>query len=92
MSNIAYIGPAGKGEVTPAGVPLDEAIEILEELLAEAKSGKLAAIAVASILEEGVLTTKREIAYKGGRFADLYVATDQLMHRMRRRSEGEQDG
>ena len=89
MSNIAYIGPAGKGEVTPAGAPLDDAIEILEELLAEAKSGKLAAIAVASVLEEGVLTVKRDFTYKGGRFADIYVAADQLMQRIRKHSEGE---
>ena len=89
MSNIAYIGPAGKGEVTPAGAPLDDAIEILEELLAEAKAGKLAAIAVASVLEEGVLTMQRDFTYKGGRFADLYVAADQLMCRIRKHLEGE---
>lgn len=89
MGNIAYIGPAGKGEVTPAGAPLDEAIEMLEELLAEARSGKLAAVAVASIVEEGVHTAKHGFTYKGGRFADIYVATDQLMCSIRKRLEGE---
>ena len=83
MGNIAYIGPAGRGEVTPVGEPLADAIEILEEMLAEAKAGKLAAMAVTSIVEEGVLTTKRAFTYKGGCFAALYVATDQLMCRIR---------
>ena len=78
MSNIAYIGPGGKGEVTPPGVPFEDAIEILEELLAEAREGKLSALAIAAVLDEGVRVTKREHAYKGGYFADLYVATDQL--------------
>lgn len=87
MTNIAYIGPIGKGEVTPAGEPLISAIEILEDLLAQAQSGKLCAIAVASVVEEGLGITERQIAYKGGRFADLYVATDQLMGRLRKRSE-----
>jgi hypothetical protein len=87
VSNITYIGPTGKGEVTPDGTPLNEAIEILEELLEEAKSGKLAAIAVASVIREGVFVTKREFTYKGGRLADLFVATDGLLGRLRKHLE-----
>lgn len=87
MTNIAYIGPGGKGELTPVGEPLPTAIEILEDLLSKAKSGQLCAIAVASIVEEGLDKSQREFAFKGGRFADLYVATDQLMHRLRKYSE-----
>ena len=87
MSNIAYIGPTGKGEVTPDDASFDEAIEILEALIEEAKSGKLAAIAVASVIKEGVFVTKREFAFKGGRFGDLFVATDGLLCRLRKHLE-----
>jgi hypothetical protein len=82
MADLAYIGPGGRGVLTPPGEPVQSVIEMFERLLDDARSGKIVAAAVATVVDQGVKTGDFECAFRGGTYGDLYLCVAQMNHRM----------
>ena len=82
MADLAYIGPDGKGILTPPGEPMQDVIDMFERLLDDARNGKIVAAAVATVVEEGIKKTDFEIAYRGGSYGDLYLCVAKMNLRM----------
>ena len=72
-----------------AGEPNDRIVALLEERLAQAKAGRIRALAVALVIEDGSdrPVTDANCIWDSGRFRDLYFAFGRLSARFNRECE-----